>query len=317
MRLPFLVLLLGSFLSSSLQASEARDWLVRMTEAGARQSFSGTYIYERSGTFSTHRIWHQALPPASISERLLQLDGQAQEALLSNGRVLCATRDLVEHLDGVQQLDGSKIDVARLEKTYELKVLGKSRVAGRSAVALLLLPRDANRYARELHVDSETGLLLKSLLLNGQGQLLERMQFTSLSPNLKVSQQDLQPITDCIAPASSPATAKSESLWQVGWMPAGFVLSGTRERPGTAFGPAVQSLVFDDGLARFSIFLEPLEGVMAGNAHVQLGPTVVVSRPITTDQRQFMVTVVGEIPLATAEQVVLSVTSKDLEGARQ
>jgi sigma-E factor negative regulatory protein RseB len=78
----------------------------------------------------------------------------------------------------------------------------------------------------------------------------------------------------------------------------------------------VQSLVFDAGLARFSIFLEPLDGVVAGNAHAQLGPTVVVSRPLVTSQRQFMVTVVGEIPLATAEQVALSVTSKDLPGAQ-
>lgn len=314
MRLTSRFFLLAGFLSSSLQASEASDWLMRMTEASASQTFSGTYIYERSGTFSTHRIWHQALPPASISERLLQLDGQEQEALLSNGRVLCATRDMLEHLDGVQQLDGSRIDVGRLEKTYELKVLGGSRVAGRSAVALLLLPKDTNRYARELHLDSETGLLLKSLLLNGQGQLLERMQFTSLSPNLVLSQQDLQPVTDCIAPANSAERAETDSPWQVGWMPAGFVLRGSRMRPGTESVPAMQSLVFDDGLARFSVFLEPLDGVVAVNAHAQLGPTVVVSKPLTTDQRQFMVTVVGEIPLATAEQVALSVTSKDLQG---
>lgn len=317
MRLSPLVYLLGSVLSASLQASEAHDWLARMSEAGARQSFSGTYIYERSGNFSTHRIWHQALPPATVTERLLQLDGQEQEVLLSDGRVRCATKDLVEYFAGVPQLDGNKLDVARLEKTYELKLLGNSRVAGRSAVVLLLLPRDNNRYARELHLDSETGLLLKSLLLNGQGQLLERLQFTSLSPNLKISPLDLQPVTDCIAPASSPQSPETHPLWRVGWMPAGFVLSGTQQRKGpTATEPAVQSLVFDDGLARFSIFLEPLDGVVAGNAHAQLGPTVIVSRPISTTQGQFMVTVVGEIPLATAEQVALSVTGQDLAGVQ-
>ncbi|SDT96990.1 sigma E regulatory protein, MucB/RseB [Pseudomonas pohangensis] len=316
MRLPFLALLLGSFLSPSLQAADARDWLVRMTGAGASQSFSGTYIYERSGIFSTHHIWHQALPPASITERLLQLDGQEQEVLLSNGRVRCATRNQFENLAEVQQLDGSRFDVARLEKTYELKLLGSSRVAGRAAVVVLLLPRDNYRYARELHLDSETGLLLKSLLLNGQGQLLERMQFTSLAPKLEHGQQDLQPVTDCVAPIGAPQSAERKSAWQVGWMPAGFVLSATRQQHDPETNASVQSLVFDDGLARFSIFLEPLNGVMAGNAHAQMGPTVVVSRPLSNGKGQFMVTVVGEIPLTTAEQVVLSVTSKDLAGTQ-
>ena len=317
MRLSPLVFLLGGMLSGSLQASEAREWLGRMIQAGVQQSFSGTYIYERSGNFSTYGIWHLVQPAGSSNERLLQLDGQQQEVLLVDGQVRCATKDMAQHFAGAQPLDGGKFDVARLEQTYEFKVLGPSRVAGRPAVALLLLPKDANRYARELHLDSETGLLLKSLLLNSQGQLLERLQFTRLIPNADFPEQDLQPATDCIAPAGATASASQVLDWQVGWMPAGFVLSNTLERQAATPGSSVQSLTFDDGLARFSVFLEALDEVVVGNAHAQLGPTVVVSRPLNTTRGEFMVTVVGEIPLATAEQVVLSVTDKELAGVQQ
>lgn len=306
MRLPIAFILLASVLSGSLQASEARDWLLRMAEAGNRESFSGTYIYERSGNFSTHRIWHQAQPPASSRERLLQLDGPVQELLLADGQVRCATEALAGHFAGMQYLDGRQLDVARLEQTYELKFLGNSRVAGRSAVVLLLLPRDADRYARELHLDYGTGLPLKSLLLNEQGELLERMQFTSLNPR-SLEAKDLQPVTRCIALPEPPAASRSQSAWQIGWMPAGFVAAGGVERPGKVSGLPLQTLVFDDGLARFSVFIEAVDDVVAGDAKGQVGPTVVVSRPMSTPGGQFMVTVVGEIPLATAERVLLSI----------
>lgn len=316
MRLPSLVFLLGSFLSSPLAASEARDWLLRMTESATKQSFSGIYIYERSGNFSTFHIWHLAQPPSSSTEHLIQLDGQGQEVLLADGQVRCASKNLQDHFVGVQGPAGKQLDVSRLEQSYETQVLGASRVAGRSAVVLLLLPRDADRYARELHLDSKTGLLLKSLLLNGQGQLLERLQFTSLSAEQPVTDQDLQPSAACIVTASSSAVAAVQSLWQAGWLPQGFVLSGMQKRPGAADGQPVESQMYDDGLARFSIFIESLDSAVMGNAHAQLGPTVVVSRPLKTPRGQFMVTVVGEIPLVTAEQVVMSVTGKDLAGVQ-
>jgi len=317
MRLPFLVFLLGSFLSISAAASEARDWLLRMTESATKQSFSGTYIYERSGNFSTYHIWHLAQPPSSSTEHLLQLDGQGQEVLLVDGQVRCSTTDLQDHFVGVQGPTGKRLDVTRLVQSYEAQMLGTSRVAGRSAVVLLLLPRNADRYARELHLDSKTGLLLKSLLLNGQGQLLERLQYTSLSADLPITAEDLQPSAACIESASASSVPAVQSLWKIGWLPEGFVLSSTQEQAGASVGVPVESQMYDDGLARFSIFIESLEGVAMANAHAQLGPTVVVSRPVNTPSGQFMVTLVGEIPLATAEQVVLSVTGKDVAGVKR
>jgi sigma-E factor negative regulatory protein RseB len=65
-------------------------------------------------------------------------------------------------------------------------------------------------------------------------------------------------------------------------------------------------LLYDDGLARFSVFMEPLHGASVEDARSQLGPTVAVSRRLSTGDGDVMVTVVGEIPLGTAERVALS-----------
>jgi sigma-E factor negative regulatory protein RseB len=40
-----------------------------------------------------------------------------------------------------------------------------------------------------------------------------------------------------------------------------------------------------------------------------LGPTAAVSRRLATDQGDLLVTVIGEIPLGTAERVALSIRS--------
>jgi len=64
--------------------------------------------------------------------------------------------------------------------------------------------------------------------------------------------------------------------------------------------------MYDDGLSRFSVFLEPLNGASVTDARAQLGPTVAVSRHLTTPGGDIMVTVVGEIPIGTAERIALS-----------
>ena len=71
----------------------------------------------------------------------------------------------------------------------------------------------------------------------------------------------------------------------------------------------VTSLMYEDGLARFSLFLEPVSGEAATESRVQLGPTVAVSRRMTTTEGEVVATVVGEIPLGTAERIALSVRS--------
>ena len=75
-------------------------------------------------------------------------------------------------------------------------------------------------------------------------------------------------------------------------------------------------LLYGDGLARFSIFLEPLQGAAAEDARSQFGPTAVVSRRMSTAEGDVMVTVVGEIPLGTAERVALSMQGGDTKSAQ-
>ncbi|MHC8304727.1 MucB/RseB C-terminal domain-containing protein [Pseudomonas sp. PB3P13] len=306
--IPLLTLLFGGWFVVPAHADEAQDWLTRLAHAEQKQSFQGTFVYERSGSFSTHDIWH-LVQDDKVRERLLQLDGSAQEVVRIDGRTQCVSGTLISGLGDSPSAAARALDPKKLKNWYDLAVVGTSRVAGRPAVIVSLIPRDQHRYGFELHLDKETGLALKSLLLNDKGQLLERFQFTRLETAGVPSDIDLRPGADCKAVTfnkDKASSAKVAQVWHSDWLPPGFELINSTARKDASTKAQVNSLMYDDGLARFSVFLEPLNGASVTDTRTQLGPTVAVSRRVTTPQGEMMVTVVGEIPVGTAERVALS-----------
>ncbi|WP_223487912.1 MucB/RseB C-terminal domain-containing protein [Pseudomonas sp. A-RE-19] len=317
--IPLLTLLLSGWFVVPAHADEAQDWLKRLGQAEQTQSFHGTFVYERNGSFSTHNIWHR-VQDGKVRERLLQLDGSAQEVVRIDGHTQCVSGNLIAGLGDSPNSTARALDPQKLKNWYDLAVIGKSRVAGRAAVIVSLTPRDQHRYGFELHLDKETGLPLKSLLLNDKGQLLERFQFTRLDTADALSDSDLQAGSDCkpITLDSDKASAvKTAQVWHSDWLPPGFELVSSTSHKDPETKVQVSSLMFDDGLARFSVFLEPLNGATVTDTRTQLGPTVAVSRRLTTPQGEMMVTVVGEIPIGTAERIALSMRNDAAATSKQ
>ncbi|MGZ0718132.1 MucB/RseB C-terminal domain-containing protein [Pseudomonas palleroniana] len=308
--IPLLTLLLSSWFALSAHADEAEDWLTRLGRAEQQQSFEGTFVYERNGSFSTHDIWHR-VQNGQVRERLLQLDGSAQEVVRVDGRTQCISGTLVAGLGSSRDASAARVlDPQKLTPFYELTVIGKSRVAGRNAVIVSIAPRDQYRYGFELHLDRETALPLKSLLLNDQGQLLERFQFTRLNTSVVPSDRDLQPSGECTAVAVSHSNAPevpASQAWHLNWLPPGFEPISSSARRDSQTQSTTESWMYSDGLARFSVFLESTDGASVTETRTQLGPTVAVSRRLNTVDGEMMVTVVGEIPIGTAERIALSV----------
>ncbi|MCJ0974944.1 MucB/RseB C-terminal domain-containing protein [Pseudomonas sp. PS1] len=308
MRVIPLCVVLGGWLSMPAFAADAGadSWLQRLVKAEEQQSYFGTFVYERNGSFSSHSVW-QLVQDGAVRERLLQLDGPAAEVVLKGGQVACATEELASQVSDAQPWRRQQLDPAQLSESYDLHMIGESRVAGRPTVAIVVSPKDQHRYGFELHLDKETSLPLKSLMLSESGQLLERFQFTQFSSG-PVQPSDIEAGQDCEPVAiSSSSEAKSEApKWRSEWLPAGFRLLDSNVRPSPASSEPVAWLSYGDGLARFSVFLEPLRGAVVEDARSQMGPTVAVSKRITTADGDVMVTVVGEIPLGTAERVALS-----------
>ena len=299
-----------------VQASEVQDLLGRLAAAERQQSFQGTFIYERNGSFSTHAVWHQVEEGGEVRERLLQLDGPAQEVFKVDGQAQCVSGALADQVSEGQAWPARQLDAEQLSNWYDIRVAGQSRIANRPADVLVLAPKDQHRYGFELHLDRETGLPLKSLLLNERGQLLERFQFAQLDTSAPVASA-MQPSSGCRPVRLRAADNMAEGSWRSDWLPPGFTLTAAQLRRDPSSDNSVAYMMYGDGLARFSVFLEPLKGSVVDDARSQLGPTVAVSRRMSTDAGDVMVTVVGEIPLGTAERIALSMRAGVPEQASQ
>ena len=174
-------------------------------------------------------------------------------------------------------------------------------------MVVALKPRDPFRYAYELYLDEDTGLLLKSLLINERNALLERFQFVDVDFT-ELSDASLEAGSRCLSlEAAEPEKLVDDSGWLPGWLPPGYSAGESMVRALSAGEPPVMTQVYSDGLARFTVFVEPLgEERLADNLVAQLGPTVAISRRLQVEGQEYLATIVGEIPPATAERIAAS-----------
>jgi sigma-E factor negative regulatory protein RseB len=90
-------------------------------------------------------------------------------------------------------------------------------------------------------------------------------------------------------------------------LPSGFVLSSYKANRSTG----KETWVYTDGLATFSIFIDSSE-VSKNFPPVQatLGTTVAVLNKVNLNNTQYAITVVGEIPTLTAQQIVADISPR-------
>lgn len=301
-------------LAPNLGAEESTLWLERMVQAGREQSYQGAYVYERSGIFTTHNIWRK-VSDGSAHERLLQTAGRHQEWVRRDGQLTCATTISQGSVhQGTPELN---TDPAQLVDWYGLRVLGNTRIASRPVTVISLQPRDAFRYAYELYLDNETGLMLKSLLVDERRELLERFQFAAISFDDPAG-EDLAPTTACLELDTADSLSTDlVNFWEPAWLPPGFVLGHQQVQTLKDVESRITAQIYTDGLARFTLFVEPLgKDSLAEDLRAQLGPTVAVSRRLMAADNFYLATVVGEIPPVTAERIVESL-NESIAGARR
>jgi len=279
------------------------DVLLRMQRASEQHSFQGSFSYQRGGDLSTYRIWHQA-EAGVVHERLLRLDGAVQEILREGDSTRCASAAWQEALP-LSRHTKQPLDLNTLSRVYDLGFT-RSRVAGHKTFVLQLMPRDKNRYAMELYVDAKTFVLLKTVLLSEQGQPLESLQFLDFNPG-SLPPEALTPSSACLplaAPSVETAQPEPANPWQLPYLPDGFRLLQVQRSENAQ----VTRLTYGDGLARFSIFIEPLTHDEWRDMPSRLfGSTALVSSRRRFAAADWLVTVVGEIPPSTAMMMAYSI----------
>lgn len=291
--------------SGNVFAEDAAAWLDRMSHSFRELNYHGTFSFQRGKSTESFRIAHAVIDGEEY-ERLDYLDGEKRRIVRRGHSLNCihTGQKLVRSLVSLNQVDQGE----KVADSYGLELRGEDRVAGRQAVNLAVIPKDGYRYGYRLSLDTETGLLLRSELLGGEGDVKERFQFVELDivdsiPATYFDQEHFDYQARHNRPPVDPVTSAPES-WRLEWKPPGFS-SVINKGPGPGGGAT-----YTDGLAVFSIFLEPIDEVRPKKAmpgFMQKGATSVYTRLVTAADHPYRVTVVGEVPQQTAQKLAESV----------
>ena len=248
--------------SGAVRADAALEWLNRAAAAAKQQNYSGVYVYHHGEHVEVLRVLHRTDATGEL-EKVEVMDGTPRQFLRINNDVYC-------HLP-----DGKSVRLERnaprrffpallparpagLLDYYEATLAGTERVAGRPCQVVTLEPRDGYRYAFSLWLDKQTGLPLKSRIVNGNGSVVSMFVFSEIqigkAPDAQLFRNDMTGKRVQKASLDKPAAV----AWNV-TPPPGFerVQEAVRALPGK---PApVTHLVFSDGLSVLSMFVEPAD----------------------------------------------------------
>ena len=309
-----LSLALGSTLAEPLSPQDAMAELQRIARAAHDLGYSGTLVYQRGAHTETSRITH-FVERGEEQEKLEFLDGPRREVIRTNDEVVCYYPDvkLIKIARRTPQPSFPALlpeQLGSLTGFYQVIKVEQERIAGYDTQALVLEPKDDLRYGHKLWTELNSGLLLKMRTMNERRQMVEQIAFTQLTIG-GVTREQVRPSFSSPGPEwrreapFSQLPGSVASGWAVDNQPAGFrkVMEVRRMKQGG--GGPVAHLVFSDGLAAVSVFIEPLaSGQDVSEGPSRRGAINVYTRSVA-DQ---LVTVLGEAPPATVMQIAKSVS---------
>ncbi|MBB5015779.1 MucB/RseB C-terminal domain-containing protein [Rehaibacterium terrae] len=289
-------------LATPAPAQDAGQWLERMAQALTATDYQGTLVYVEGGHIETLRVFHSA---REDRERIVALTGQPREVVRDGATVTCIGTAPAPLVFDNGSLSGLRpvADAARQGRLSDYAVrLGPrdERIAGRETVVVELLPRDGYRYGYRLWLDTGTGLPLRVSLHGGNGEALEQLAFTEIELGRAPAAADLRPsAAGQTTTIRAPQTRKDAAgAWRVADPPPGFTL---RRHQVSAEG---EHLVFSDGLASVSVYVEPLGSAPVREVSTRAGAVHARARRMEGHR----VFVIGKVPAATIERFADGVT---------
>ena len=294
--------------AAQAQSPETLSWLRKMHEATQRLSYSGTFVYQNGTRSETSRITRYVDAAGDI-EKLEVMDGVPREIVRTRDTVRCYLPDSrVVKVDrrterGFPALVPERIGA--LARHYDISLGETRRIAGFDCQAVVLTPKDNLRYGYKLYADAGSGMLLRAVTLDAEGNPVEQFTFTQLAIG-NVTRDMVKPRHAVRAWRVEHAEAEPARL--AGWglsaeLPGFHKITELKRRLGES--RPVGQMVYSDGLAAVSVFIESLEG---RREQVRTGLSSMGAIHIyTREVANHMVTVVGEAPALSVQRIADSV----------
>jgi sigma-E factor negative regulatory protein RseB len=275
--------------------------LLQRIALGSRQlTYSGTFVYRSGGTVDTSRIAHSFADGVEM-ERIEALDGSPREVLRVGNEVKCFFPE--EKLVIIENRSSQRgfpallpAGLGSLSEHYVIRGGGVARLAGMQSRAVLLDPRDGLRYGHEFWMDEISGLLLKANLVGERGETLESFAFTQVKIGGPLEEGALKARFDServrVQQVKALELKADDMAWSFRNLLPGFRKVAAMKRQASPENAESLHVVFSDGLASISVFIEP--GGAAGEAETTAAVGAInVYRRQVGDHR---LVVMGEVP---------------------
>ncbi len=291
------------------------QWLERMNQALVGRNYDGTFSHWHGGHVEMLRIIHR-FQDGTVSERLASLDGSGREFIRTGATLSCYLPDrrtvVVEQHAPQQSLVGFPMLTDESASFYDIREVGHTRLNHHETHIITVSPRDEFRYGYRLWIDDATAMPLKTQLCDARGQVIEQIVFASLQLPGHIPDAAFRPEVstagfqwlrnDPMMPPPAAALA-----WSAMRLPPGFRMAvrSVQILPGSA--NAVEHLVFTDGFATVSVFVERQAGAVGPPA---AEAAVGSSSAFSTVVDGHKITAVGEVPPATVRFIASQVKAE-------
>jgi sigma-E factor negative regulatory protein RseB len=191
--------------------------------------------------------------------------------------------------------------ISALARHYDISLGETQRIAGLECQTVVLQPKDDLRYGYRFYADVKSGMLMRADTVDAAGKSVETLMFTQFAPG-NVTPDMVRPRHEGRKWRIEDAGAAPAQL--AGWglaaeLPGFHKVTELKRRLGES--RPVGQMVFSDGLAAVSVFIEPLEARpdRAATGLASMGAINIYTREVANH----MITVVGEAPAVSVQRI--------------
>lgn len=286
-----------------------------ISEAVNATNYQGTLMRIAGDRIDTLRVMHSNRDGV-IREKLVAMDGEGREIIRIGDELICLLPGRRIKLVDTNSMPSNAFvrlpaSAAELDRFYQLEAHGAERFVGRKALRYFIRPRDRYRYGHRLWIDAETSLPLRMQLVSGR-RVIEEIRFANVEIGVEIADDVFASDIDSSefrviqasaanttgAPPAASATSASNAAdddWPQEASP-GFRLRTLQSQMVRINGRVAQRLVFSDGLATVSMFIDRQGDNPATRTQLaSLGAAHSFQRQVNGKT----LTLVGEVPVET------------------
>ena len=304
--------------------TEALEWLKKIADSSRTVSYSGTVVYQHGSRVETSRVIHYVNSAGGVFEKLATLDGPPREIVRANDHVTAFIPDarlvLVE-LRSTRHMPVMLPDkLSDLTQQYNVRKLDSDRMGGLQCVWIVVSPKDKLRYGRKFCAELVSGLPLRAQVFDENQQVIESFGFSELTLGGQFSRDQVSSRYEALANTQKWRVDRSalnimeqaaDTGWTVSNLPVGFRKAMEVKRTIAGRPLAMPHLVYSDGMAAISVFVEPKVRELPAKPLTSQGAVHIYKRVLG----EYVVTVLGEAPAATVMQIANSMESRNIATA--